>query len=201
MSGVSCFASVVEFAVVDHPLRLAGEAGVAAITVILYLEFLFTAGLYGFASGIAPIISYNYGAQKYDLMKKAIRFMTQICFAYSFIIWVLISAFPELFIRIFNQEAELITAAVPSLHIYFFGFFMMAFQFTGQCVFKALNKAPQAVFFSILRKAIIVAPLTVILPRIGGLGVAGVFMAEPISNFIGGLACYITMQCTVLRKL
>lgn len=99
--------------------------------------------------------------------------MTQICFAYSFIIWVLISAFPELFIRIFNQDAELITAAVPSLHIYFFGFFMMAFQFTGQCVFKALNKAPQAVFFSILRKAIIVAPLTVILPRIGGLGVAG----------------------------
>ena len=78
---------------------------------------------------------------------------------------------------------------------------MMAFQFTGQCVFKALNKAPQAVFFSILRKAIIVAPLTVILPRIGGLGVVGVFMAEPISNFIGGLACYITMQCTVLRKL
>ena len=134
-------------------------------------------------------------------MKQAIRFMTQLCFAYSFIIWVLISAFPELFIRIFNQEAELITAAVPSLHIYFFGFFMMAFQFTGQCVFKALNKAPQAVFFSILRKAIIVAPLTILLPRIGGLGVVGVFMAEPISNFIGGLACYITMQCTVLRKL
>ena len=134
-------------------------------------------------------------------MKKAIRFMTQICFAYSLIIWGLISAFPELFIRIFNQEAELITAAVPSLHIYFFGFFMMAFQFTGQCVFKALNKAPQAVFFSILRKAIIVAPLTLILPRIGGLGVVGVFMAEPISNFIGGLACYITMQTTLLRKL
>ena len=43
-------------------LRLAGEAGVAAITVILYLEFLFTAGLYGFASRIAPIISYNFGA-------------------------------------------------------------------------------------------------------------------------------------------
>lgn len=91
--------------------------------------------------------------------------------------------------------------AVPSLHIYFFGFFMMAFQFTGQCVFKALNKAPQAVFFSIFRKAIIVVPLTLLLPKIPMLGVMGVFMAEPISNFIGGLACYITMQCTILRKI
>ena len=91
--------------------------------------------------------------------------------------------------------------AVPSLHIYFFGFFMMAFQFTGQCVFKALNKAPQAVFFSIFRKAIIVVPLTLLLPKIPMLGVMGVFMAEPISNFIGGLACYITMQCRILRKI
>ena len=87
------------------------------------------------------------------------------------------------------------------MHIYFFGFFMMAFQFTGQSVFKALNKAKQAVFFSLLRKAIIVAPLTFLLPHIAGLGVTGVFLAEPISNFIGGLACYITMKRTVLSKL
>ena len=78
---------------------------------------------------------------------------------------------------------------------------MMTFQHTGQCVFKALNKAKQAVFFSIFRKAIIVVPLTILLPKIPALGVAGVFMAEPISNFIGGLACYITMQKTVLKKL
>ena len=54
-------------------LRLAGEAGVAAITVILYLEFLFTAGLYGFASGIAPIISYNFGAQNRVRLRRVVR--------------------------------------------------------------------------------------------------------------------------------
>ena len=178
-----------------------GDLYISVMTVINSIREIAQTPVMAVADGSSPIISYNYGAGEYPLMKKAIRFMTQICFAYSLIIWGLISAFPELFIRIFNQEAELITAAVPSLHIYFFGFFMMAFQFTGQCVFKALNKAPQAVFFSILRKAIIVAPLTLILPRIGGLGVVGVFMAEPISNFIGGLACYITMQTTLLRKL
>ena len=56
-------------------------------------------------------------------------------------------------------------------------------------------------FFSLLRKAIIVIPLTLLLPRIGGLGVMGVFWAEPISNLVGGGACYITMQLTIGREL
>ena len=127
--------------------------------------------------------------------------MTQLGFGYTLLIWGLISAFPTLFIRIFNQDPALVEAAVPSLHIYFFGFVMMAFQFTGQSVFKSLGKAKMAIFFSLLRKAIIVVPLTLILPHVAGLGVNGVFLAEPISNVIGGLACYITMRLTVMPEL
>jgi Na+-driven multidrug efflux pump len=56
------------------------------------------------------------------------------------------------------------------------------------------------VFFSLLRKAFIVFPLTILLPMIG-FGVNGVFLAEPISNAIGGLACFITMYRTVYKKL
>ena len=44
-------------------------------------------------------------------------------------------------------------------------------------------------------------PLTFILPRVAGLGVMGVFLAEPISNFIGGAACFITMCATILPEL
>lgn len=90
---------------------------------------------------------------------------------------------------------------MPALQIYFFGFFMMAFQFSGQSVFKSLNKAKLAIFFSLLRKAIIVVPLTLLLPHVAGLGVKGVFLAEPVSNFVGGLACYITMRLTVMPEL
>ena len=78
---------------------------------------------------------------------------------------------------------------------------MMAFQFAGQSVFKSLGRAGHAIFFSLLRKAFIVVPLTLLLPHIAGLGVTGVFLAEPISNCIGGLACYITMRCTVMPEL
>ena len=109
--------------------------------------------------------------------------------------------FPEFFIHIFNSEPELIADGVPALNLYFFGFFMMSLQFSGQSVFVALGRSKQAVFFSLLRKAIIVVPLTLILPHLFGLGVNGVFLAEPISNFIGGAACFFTMLATVWPQL
>ena len=108
---------------------------------------------------------------------------------------------PTLFIRIFNQDAELVAAAVPALHIYFFGFVMMAFQYSGQSTFRALGRAKYAVFFSLLRKAFIVVPLTLLLPYCWNLGVSGVFAAEPVSNCIGGLACYFTMRHVVMPEL
>ena len=76
----------------------------------------------------------------------------------------------------------------------------MAFQFTGQCTFQALGYAKRSIFFSLFRKAIIVVPLTLLLPA-AGLGVNGVFWAEPVSNLIGGLACFTTMWLTVYRRL
>lgn len=178
-----------------------GDIYISVMTVINSIREIAQTPVMSLDSGSSPVISYNYGSGKIDLMKKAIRFMTLACFCYTLAIWGLISVFPEFFIRIFNHDALLIEKAVPALHIYFFGFFMMAFQYSGQCVFRSLNKARHAVFFSILRKAIIVVPLTFLLPHIAGLGVVGVFLAEPISNFIGGLACYVTMRKTVLAKL
>ena len=77
----------------------------------------------------------------------------------------------------------------------------MAFQFAGQSTFVALGKSGHAVFFSLLRKVIIVVPLTLILPRLWGLGVDGVYLAEPISNAVGGLACFLTMIAVVWKEL
>ena len=107
---------------------------------------------------------------------------------------------PEFFFRIFTSDRAIITAGPEALHIYFFAFFFMAFQFAGQSVFQGLGKAKYAITFSLLRKIVIVVPLTFLLPGLG-FGVNGVFMAEPISNAIGGMACFITMWLTVYKKL
>ena len=94
----------------------------------------------------------------------------------------------------------MVAAGVPMLKIYFFGFVFMAFQLAGQTTFQALGDAKHAIFFSLLRKAIIVVPLTLLLPRLGW-GVNGVFLAEPISNLLGGVACFATMAATIFPML
>ena len=90
---------------------------------------------------------------------------------------------------------------VPAMRIYFAGIFMMSLQFAGQSTAVALGRSKQAVFFSLFRKVIIVIPLTLLLPAVGGLGTDGVFLAEPISNFVGGTACFVTMLLTVWPML
>ena len=114
--------------------------------------------------------------------------------------WLLVLAVPEFWFNVFSDDVQLLEPGVLALKIYFFGFVFMAFQFAGQSTFQALGDAKHAIFFSLLRKAIIVVPLTIVLPMLG-LGVTGVFLAEPISNVIGGLASYITMRMTVYRQL
>ena len=119
---------------------------------------------------------------------------------YTVVVWMLVMVIPKQLFMIFSNDQAIIEAGPKALNFYFFGFFFMSFQFAGQSVFQALGYAKRAIFFSLLRKAVIVVPLTILLPRLG-FGVYGVFLAEPISNAIGGLACFFTMWFTVYKKL
>lgn len=178
-----------------------GDLYVGAMTVIHSVREIVENLVKGLTSGAQPVLGYNYGAKEYDRVKQAIKFVSIGAISFTFVCWVLITAFPVTFIHIFNRDEALVTATIPCLRVYFFGFFMMSLQYSGQCSFVGLGKAKQATFFSIFRKVIIVLPLTIICPHIAGLGVMGVFLAEPISNFVGGGACYLTMLRTVWPEL
>jgi Na+-driven multidrug efflux pump len=178
-----------------------GDLYVGVMTVINSIREVISLPVSGLTNGSQPVIGYNYGAHAYERVRSAIKFMSVICITYTVIAWGILNMFPHFFIQIFNHDTELINAALPSLRIYFFGFFMMSLQFSGQSVFVALGKSKQAVFFSLLRKAFIVIPLTILLPKLFQLGTFGVFLAEPISNFIGGTACFVTMLLTIWPEL
>jgi Na+-driven multidrug efflux pump len=178
-----------------------GDVYIGVMTIINSVREIFHLPVSGLSNGSIPVISYNYGSKAFGRVKQAIRFLTIAGIGYTTFAWLIIFLFPELFMRIFTSDPELIATGIPSLRTYFFGFFMMALQTSGQFTFLGLGKAKQAIFFSIFRKVILVAPLALILPRIGGLGVSGVFWAEPISNVIGGTLCFVTMMLTVLPEL
>lgn len=177
-----------------------GDLYVGVMTVLTSVRDVATMVVHGITSGAQPVISFNYGAGLKARVKRGIRFMTVVCIVYTCIVWVLTLAFPEVFIRMFNSEPDLVVAAVPSMHLYFFGFCFMALQFAGQSTFQALGEARYAITFSIFRKVVIVVPLTILLPLIPALGLKGVFIAEPISNVVGGCACFFTMLAVVWFK-
>ena len=177
-----------------------GDLYVGVMTVINSVREVISMPLQGITNGCQPVLGFNYGAGEYGRVRKGIRFTALLGLGYSVLVWALVMLLPGPMIRIFNSEADLIAAGIPAFHLYFATFFCMAFQFIGQSVFVGLGRSRYAVFFSLLRKAFIVAPLTLLLPALG-MGVDGVFVAEPISNVLGGLACLITMYFTVYRPL
>lgn len=177
-----------------------GDLYVGVMTVINSIREVVSMPVQGITNGCQPVLGYNYGAGEYERVRRGIRFTTVLTVGYSVAAWALVMAVPELLIRIFNDEPELIAAGIPAFRLYFAAFFCMSFQFIGQSVFVGLGRSRSAVFFSLLRKAFIVAPLTLLLPGLG-MGVDGVFVAEPVSNVLGGLACLLTMYVTVYRRL
>ena len=176
-----------------------GDLYVGIMTVLNSVREVLTMVVIGMSNGAQPVISFNYGAGKKDRVRQGIRFMTAASIIYTCAAWAVTLAFPKFFIRMFNSEPELLAAGVPAMHIYFFGFCFMALQFSGQTTFQALGQAKYAITFSLFRKIVIVVPLTLLLPLLPGIGLHGVFLAEPISNLIGGCACFFTMFRVIWR--
>ncbi len=197
MQGTNCLVQVV----CNATLKIyGGDLYVGVMTVINSTREILSLPVSGISNGAQPVLGYNYGAREYEKVRQGIRFTAALGIIYTLFAWLLVILSPHLLLSIFTEDAAMIEAGADAMRLYFFGFFFMAFQFTGQSAFTALGDSRHAIFFSLLRKAVIVAPLTVLLPKIG-LGVDGVFLAEPISNAIGGLACFVTMYFTLYRKL
>ena len=196
MAGTNCLVQVTCNATLK---RYGGDTYIGVMTVINSVREIFSLPVTGLTHGAQPVISFNYGAKQYRRVRSGIVFISALGAAFTAVCWALVLMFPETLLRLFTTDEGLVTLGVRSMHIYFFGFVFMSLQFGGQSTFTALGKARHAVFFSLLRKAFIVFPLTLLLPR--WFAVDGVFLAEPISNLIGGVACFATMIATVWPML
>ena len=178
-----------------------GDIYISVMTIVSSVRQLVETPIYAMNEGTSPILSYNYGARRPKRVRKAGIVMGLMIFGYTALMWSVIILIPEFLIRIFSSDAVLMKDAVPALKQYFAAFIFMDLQYIGQTVFKSLNKKKHAIFFSLLRKVFIVVPLTYLMPYALGMGTDGVFLAEPVSNVIGGSLCFITMLLTVLPEL
>ncbi len=176
-----------------------GDLYVAAMTAITSVREIVFQPIRGLTQGAQPVLGYNYGAGRYGRVRESIRFLTVSCLAYNVVVWLLLLAFPGVFILLFNDDPALLEVGVKTMRIYYAAYVMMSFQMIGQNTFVALGRAKQAVFFSLWRKVVLVMPLMLVFPRFWG--PAGVFAAEPVSDVVGGGICYLTMMATVGREM
>lgn len=198
MSATNCVAQVA----CNSMLNLyGGDLYIGIMTILNSVREVISLPVLGVTSGAQPVIGFNYGAREYDRVRQGIKFMSLVGSIYTVAAWLLLVLFPKPFLMLFTGSQEMISEGVKAIHLYFAGFVFMLFQFCGQSAFVALGRAKNAVFFSLFRKVIIVLPLTILLPRFVYPAVNGVYLAEPISNVIGGGLCFLTMYFTVYRKL
>lgn len=197
MQATNCLAQVVCNATLQ---RYGGDVYVGVMTVINSVRSVLELPVTGINQGAQPVLGFNYGARQYGRVRQGIRFTATMGMLYTLLAWLCVVLCPQPLLSVFSSDPALLAIGPHAMRLYFFGFFFMSFQFAGQTAFQSLGFARQAIFFSLLRKAVIVAPLTLLLPGLG-FGTDGVFLAEPISNAIGGLACFITMLLTVYRPL
>lgn len=173
---------------------------IGAMGLINSMREIMSLPINGVTTGGQNVMSFNYGAKRYRRVSEGIRFVFLGGLTINTLMWALIMLAPQLLVRIFTRDEALVALTVRCARIYFGAFPFMALQVTGQHTFVALNYPRHALFFSLLRKIVLVAPLTLLLPGLG-LGVEGVFWAEFISQLCGATACFTTMYRVIWRKM
>ena len=173
---------------------------VGAMSLINSIREIMSLPNSGIVGGGQSVMSYNYGAKLYKRVSASIRFTFLSGLGINLAMWLLVMLIPEPLIRIFTSDEQLIGTTTVCARIFFGAFPFMALQQAGQSTFVALNYPRYALFFSLLRKIVLVAPLTLLLPNLG-LGVYGVFWAELASQVTGASACFLTMYLVIWRHM
>ena len=164
-------------------MKLLGENGVAAITIIIYTQFLLSSLFIGFSMGAAPVISYNYGKQD----EKQLKNIFSICI--RFIIFISITVFAIAFIFSPSYVCAFSEKGTPVYEITRNGFLIFSFSFLfcglnifTSAAFTALSNGKISAILSFLRTFGLITVLLLILPNL--LGVTGVWLAVPIAELI-----------------
>ena len=164
-------------------MNLLGEDGVAAITIIIYTQFLLTALYIGFSMGVAPVISYNYGKQDHARLKKVFSICMRFIILVSIVIFGLTYAFGSPMVSFFaTKGTPVYEIAREGFRIFPFSFLFCGLNIFTSATFTAVSNGKLSAVLSFLRTFGLILVFLLILPEF--MGVAGVWLAVPIAELI-----------------
>lgn len=193
--------SIVLISLNNQLLKYGGDLAVGAMTIMSSVMQIILLPLMGLSQGAQPIISYNFGADKMDRVKKAFKLLLMCCLTYTIVMWAAIMITPETFVSIFNNKPELMEITSWSMRIYFAGILVFGAQIACQQTFLALGQAKISMVLALLRKIVLLVPLIFILPLLLEDGLQAVLLAEPIADIGATVVTVITFIIFYKKKL
>lgn len=186
--------------VLNHGLQTyGGDLYVGSMTILQSVMQLLSIPIGGFTQGVQPIISYNYGAQKFDRVKKTAKLLISSTFLLSFLFTLMTLFFPGTFGSLFTSQPELLELVKKVMPIYMFGMLIFGLQNGCQATFLGLGQAKISIFIALLRKVFLLIPLAIILPRF--FGVMGIYYSEPIADLISATTAIILFLISIRKIL
>lgn len=165
-------------------LKYGDDLAVGAMTILSSVMQFSMLPLQGMTQGAQPITSYNYGAKNPARVRRTFRLLLICCLTYSTLLWASAQLFPELFIKIFNSDPELVAFTSRALRIYMAVACVFGAQIACQQTFIALGNAKSSLFLALLRKVFLLIPLIYLLPALMADKTTAVFLAEPVADLI-----------------
>lgn len=175
-------------------LRYAGDDGIAAYGIMMYVNFLFTAIFWGYISGVAPVISFNYGADNYDELKSLLRKSLIIVSGCSLIMFTISEMLAKPISLIFaSYDSDLLTMTIHGFHLFSFSFLFAGLSIFCSSFFTALNNGLISAVLSFMRVFLFQVPAILLLPRL--LKLDGIWIAVVIAECLT-----VIMGCIFILK-
>jgi len=134
------------------------------------------------SQGLQPVVGYNYGAEHYERILRALRMAIATATAFCIAAFIFLQLFPQVFIGIFTDDAELIALTSHAIRRIMATAYLIGLIIIGSTVFQSIGKPVQAFVTSTARATLFLIPLILILPRFIGLN--GVWWSFPIAEIL-----------------
>ncbi len=167
-------------------MALIGEKGVAAISAILYLQFIFLAVFFGFVSGISPVVSYNYGAGNKTNIHRTFKISMKIVIIFSLSMFALAEVFTGGLVLVFaSKDAVLSELMISGFRIIAVSILFSGLNIFASGFFTALNNGRVSALISILRTFVLEAGALILLPEF--MGIDGVWWSLPAAEILSAV--------------
>ncbi len=173
-----------------------GEDGVAAVTIMIYSQFLLNTLFIGFSMGVAPVIGFHYGSGNRKQQRKILSICIRFLAAASLLIFALSISSGSLVVRMFTPD----TSRVYEITAAGFPVFSVSFLFCGfnifiSALFTALSNGKVSAVLSFLRTFGLLCGGILLLPRL--FGITGVWMAVPMAE---GIMFFVSLGCLIYYR-